>query len=129
MRKFILALVAFAAILTPVVAVTAPAEATTMAQRQAIGSAHDYLRYSAFSRAGLIQQLHSPYGEGFSLRVSTYAVDHITVNWRYQAYRSARSYLRYSHFSRAGLIRQLESRYGEQFTHYQAVYGVNRVGL
>jgi hypothetical protein len=129
MRKILLTLVALAATFTPIAVATAPAEATTLAQRQAIGSAHDYLRAMPFSRAGLIHQLHSPYGEGFSLRVSTYAVDHITVSWRYQAYRSARSYLRIMHFSRAGLIHQLESYYGERFTHWQAVYGVNRVGL
>jgi hypothetical protein len=128
MRKLILALVVTAAVTAPV-AVAGSADAATTAQRQAIGSAHDYLRFSAFSKQGLIDQLDSKYGEGYSKRVATYAVNHISVNWNKQATRSAREYLRYSHFSRAGLIDQLESPYGEKFTHAQAVYGVNHVGL
>ena len=105
------------------------ARAMTRSQEQAVGSAEDYLRSGAFSRAGLIQQLSSAYGEGFSKADATYAVDHITVDWNEQAAKSARAYLQVQHFSRAGLIQQLESSYGEGFTHAQAVYGVNKAGL
>ncbi|MDX6301736.1 MAG: hypothetical protein QOF53_2950 [Nocardioidaceae bacterium] len=129
MRKFILSLVVAVAVITPVAATTAPANAQTMAQRQAIGSAHDYLRSEAFSKRGLFDQLHSRYGEGYSKAVATYAVNHIKVNWNKQAVRSARSYLRFTHFSRSGLIHQLESPYGERFTHSQAVYAANHVGF
>ena len=129
MKKLLLGLVATAAFATPLAVTAAPAQAATTAQRQAIGSAHDYLRYQAFSKQGLIDQLDSKYGEGFSKAVATYAVNHIVVNWNKQAVRSAKSYLRFSHFSRAGLIQQLQSPYGEKFTHRQAVYGVNHVGL
>jgi hypothetical protein len=101
----------------------------TRSQEQAVGSAQDYLEYGAFSRRGLINQLHSKAGEGFSLADATYAVDHITVNWNKQAAKSAKEYLAYSHFSRRGLITQLESKSGEGFTHSQAVYGVNKAGL
>ena len=51
MRKFLLALVATLTIAAPLAVAVAPAEAATMSQRQAVGSAQDYLRYSAFSRA------------------------------------------------------------------------------
>jgi|SRR6185503_405279 Ni/Co efflux regulator RcnB len=129
MRKILLGLVATAAVAAPVAMAAAPANAATTAQRQAIGSAHDYLRFSAFSKQGLIDQLDSKYGEGFSKPVATYAVNHIRVSWNKQAVRSAKSYLKIMHFSRAGLIDQLESPYGERFTHSQAVYGVNHVGL
>jgi len=129
MRKLILGVVASAAIAAPLAMVAAPANAATFTQRQAIGSAKEYLRFEAFSKQGLIDQLDSKYGEGFSKAVSTYAVNHIRVSWNAQAVRSAKSYLRFEHFSRAGLIDQLQSPYGAQFTHAQAVYAANHVGF
>ncbi len=127
MRKIILSLVALLALAAPL-AVTAasPASATTGPQRQAIGSAQDYLRAMPFSKQGLIDQLSSPYGAGFSVKIATYAVNHIKVNWNKQAVKSANSYLKVMHFSCDGLIDQLESPYGAQFTHNQAVYGAYR---
>lgn len=101
----------------------------TASQEQAVGAAESYLEFTAFSRKGLIRQLSSDAGEGFSVADATFAVDHIKVNWNEQAARSAKSYLEMTHFSRAGLIRQLESSAGEGFTHAQAVYGVNKAGL
>jgi len=106
-----------------------PAPPITKAQEQAIGSARSYLATSAFSRKGLIHQLSSAYGEGFSAKDATFAVEYLDVDWNEQAARSARSYLEVSNFSRAGLIHQLESSYGEGFTHAQAVYGVTEAGL
>lgn len=103
--------------------------ARTMAQEQAIGAAESYLNVSAFSRKGLINQLSSAYGEGFSVADATYAVDHITVDWNEQAAKSAKSYLQVTNFSRKGLIEQLESSSGEGFTHAQAVYGAKAAGL
>lgn len=105
------------------------APAMTASQEQAIGAAEDYLAFSAFSRKGLIEQLSSEYGSGFSKADATFAVDHIKVNWNEQAAKAAKNYLETSHFSRAGLIQQLESEYGSQFTHKQAVYGVSKAGL
>lgn len=95
----------------------------TAEQENAIGSAQDYLDYTAFSRSGLIKQLIY---EGYSKAVSTFAVDHIKVDWKEQAYLSAKAYLDYSHFSRKGLIAQLKY---EGFTTKQATYGVNKAGL
>ncbi|GAA1595014.1 Ltp family lipoprotein [Kribbella karoonensis] len=101
----------------------------TAGQEQAIGSAQSYLAYQAFSRKGLIKQLSSDYGEGFSVKDATFAVDYLKVNWNEQAAKKAKEYLQMQHFSRKGLIHQLESSYGEQFSHAQAVYGVNKAGL
>jgi hypothetical protein len=78
-----------------------------------------------FSQAGLIHQLTSAYGEGFSHADAVWAVNHAHANWNAEAVESAKSYLEMGGFSRAGLIHQLESPYGDQFTHAQAVYGVN----
>jgi hypothetical protein len=123
---------------TPSVAPTEPAEVTapvaskpslTNGQEQAIGSAESYLAFTAFSRKGLIHQLSSEAGEGFSVADATYAVDHIKVDWNEQAAKAARSYLEMTHFSRQGLIHQLESSAGDGFTHKQAVYGVTKAGL
>lgn len=108
---------------------TRTAPARTAGQTQAIGAAEQYLQVMPFSRKGLIQQLSSAAGEGFSRADATFAVDHITVDWNAQATKSARQYLTVSHFSRAGLVHQLESEAGEGFTHAQAVFGVKAVGL
>lgn len=108
---------------------TKAAPKLTASQEQAIGSAQSYLSFQAFSRKGLIHQLSSDAGEGFSVADATYAVDHIKVDWNQQAAKKAKSYLEFQHFSRKGLIHQLESSAGEGFTHAQAVYGVNKTGL
>lgn len=92
----------------------------TPAQANAVRKAQSYLRVSAFSRTGLIDQLVY---ERFSLKVATFAVDYITVSWRNQAYKKAVAYLKISAFSLDGLIEQLEY---EGFTRSQAVYGANR---
>jgi hypothetical protein len=103
---------------------------TPVARQQAIQSAQSYLDMgSGFSRAGLIGQLDSPYGEGFTVALATFAVDNVHADWNQQAVLSAKGYLSMGGFSRAGLIDQLTSSYGEQFTYAQAVYAVNKVGL
>jgi hypothetical protein len=102
---------------------------TPIARRQAIEAAQSYLDMGGFSRAGLIQQLSSQYGDGFRLVLATWAVDHSHANWNQQAVESARSYLQMGGFSRDGLIEQLTSSAGEGFTYAQAVYAVNKVGL
>jgi colicin import membrane protein len=88
-------------------------------QANAIGSAESYLRYSAFSRTGLIAQLEY---EGFSLADSTYAVDALNIDWFEQAVKSAETYLEYSSFSRQGLYDQLIY---EGFLPGEAEFGVN----
>jgi Host cell surface-exposed lipoprotein len=111
----------------PPPAAKAPSE--TVSQKNARESAESYLDYQAFSRQGLIRQLSSSAGEGFSRADAIYAVNHIDVDWNEQAAKAAKQYLETQSFSRAGLIRQLESSAGEGFTHAQAVYGVNQTGL
>jgi hypothetical protein len=104
---------------------SAAAQASTIGQREALGSARDYLSSGSFSRAGLIRQLTSSYGEGVSRADAVWGVNHAHANWNAEAVQAAKSYLSSGHFSRAALIQQLESPYGEQFTHAQAVYGVS----
>jgi hypothetical protein len=107
-------------------ATTAPAAPKlTTAQQQALDSAKSYLSDGqGFSRRGLLDQLTSSYGEGFSRRLATWALAHIRVNWNKQAVISAKGYLRDGQgFSYSGLVQQLESPYGNQFTPAQARYG------
>jgi len=82
-----------------------------------------------FSRAGLIKQLSSSYGAGFSLEDATYGVDALNADWNAQAVRAAKQYLDTQPFSRDALIKQLSSSYGAQFTYDEAVFGVNGAGL
>lgn len=98
-------------------------KAPTKAQENALKKAESYLKYSAFSRKGLIEQLEF---EGFTHSEAVYGVDNVGADWKEQAVKKAKSYLSYSAFSRKGLIEQLEF---EGFTHEQAVYGVTQNGL
>lgn len=95
----------------------------TISQQSALRKAGEYLRYTAFSRPGLIDQLVF---EKFSLEDSTWAVDRMTVDWNAQAAEKAKDYLEYSSFSRAGLVDQLLF---EGFTYEQAEYGASTTGL
>lgn len=95
------------------------ANAETAGQENAIKKAESYLKYSGFSRHGLIEQLEY---EQFSAADATFAVDHVTVDWNKEAVEKAESYLKYSWFSTSGLIDQLEY---EGFTVAQAQYGAN----
>jgi type IV secretory pathway VirB10-like protein len=95
----------------------------TVSQRNARRSAESYLRFTSFSRDGLIGQLEF---EKFSTADATYAVDSLAVDWRDQAVKKAEEYLRFSSFSRDGLIDQLIF---EGFTRAEAEHGVNETGL
>lgn len=101
----------------------------TTAQANAIQAAERYLAMSAFSRSGLIQQLSSRYGEGYSRADAVYAVDHVAVDWSAQAVRAAGQHLAERSYSREGLMHQLKARYGDGFTHAEAVHAVYEAGL
>lgn len=102
---------------------SSPSSNITASQSNAIDSAESYLRFSSFSRTGLIDQLEF---EGFSNADATFAVDTVNPDWFEQAAKSAESYLDFSSFSRQGLIDQLEF---EGFTTEEATYGADQVGL
>jgi hypothetical protein len=106
----------------------ATAQSLTGPQRNAVRSAQAYLSMTGFSRDGLIDQLSSPYGDGYDRDDATVAVDSLSVDWNEQAVRSARQYLEMSGFSCRGLIEQLSSDFGEKFTRSQATYGARQAG-
>lgn len=94
----------------------------TASQQNAVSKAKSYLRFSAYSYEGLIEQLEF---EGFSHEDAIFGADNCGANWDEQAIKKAKSYLDFSAFSYKGLIGQLEY---EKFTHAQAVYGTDNCG-
>lgn len=114
-------------------AAAAEAAEGTVSQQNAYRSAVDYLKFKAFSRKGLLQQLHSAAGEGYPAADAEFAIARLEreggVDWNEQAAKSAKEYLEIQSFSRAGLLQQLTSSAGEGFTPAQAAYGVKEAGL
>jgi flagellar biosynthesis GTPase FlhF len=104
-------------------------EDATLSQQNALQSAEQYLQTSAFSEAGLIEQLSAEAGSKYPHADAVFAVEHLHVNWNEQAVRSAKEYLSTSSFSCQGLIEQLSSEAGSKFTAAQAEYAANKVGL
>lgn len=102
---------------------------TPAARQQAIEAAQSYLSMGGFSYAGLIQQLDSSAGNGFTSALATFAVENVQVNWNQQAVDAAKSYMQMGGFSRTSLIQQLDSSAGNGFTLAQATFAANHVGL
>jgi hypothetical protein len=106
--------------------VTTPA--LTQQQKSAVAEAKQYLSTSAFSQQGLIDQLDSSAGSGYSVNDATAAVDSLTVDWNAEAVQAAKDYLKTSPFSCNDLIQQLDSSAGDQYTVAQATYGATQAG-
>lgn len=104
-------------------------EDATVSQQNALRSAEEYLQTSAFSEAGLIEQLSSEAGSKYPHADAVFAVEHLHVDWNEQAVKAAKEYLSTSGFSCQGLIEQLSSEAGSKFTVAQAEYAANKVGL
>ncbi|WP_159877336.1 Ltp family lipoprotein [Aquitalea denitrificans] len=101
----------------------------TMPQQNAIRSAKQYLNFQGFSRAGLIQQLSSDAGDGYTVADATAAVDSLNIDWNLEAERSAKQYLSLQGFSCKGLVQQLSSSAGEGYTVSQARHGAKQAGV
>lgn len=104
------------------------AQNLTAPQSNAVRSANSYLNMTGFSRRGLIQQLSSSYGDGYSEADATAAVNSLSVDWNMQAVRSAKQYLSMTGFSCSGLIEQLSSDAGDKYTRSEATYGAKQAG-
>jgi uncharacterized protein with von Willebrand factor type A (vWA) domain len=101
----------------------------TQQQKSAVASAKQYLSLGqGFSQQGLIDQLDSSAGSGYSVNDATVAVDSLNENWNAQAVLSAKSYLKLQTFSCNDLIQQLDSSAGSEFTVAQATYGATQAG-
>lgn len=104
------------------------AQSLTGPQNNAIRSAKQYLSMQGFSRNGLINQLSSDAGDGYSVTDATVAVDSLNIDWNNQAVKSAKQYLSMQGFSCKGLIKQLSFNTGEGYTLSQATYGAQQAG-
>jgi hypothetical protein len=94
-----------------------------------VASAEQYLSLDeGFSQQGLIDQLDSPDGSGYSVNDATVAVDSLNENWNAQAVLAAKNYLNTEPFSCNDLIQQLDSPDGSEFTVAQATYGATQAG-
>jgi hypothetical protein len=105
------------------------AQGFSVAQSNAVRSAKQYLSMQGFSRAGLIQQLSSNVGDGYTVADATVAVDSLNIDWNEEAVRSAKQYLSMQGFSCRGLIQQLSSSVGDGYTVSQATYGAEQTGV
>jgi hypothetical protein len=101
----------------------------TTAQQQAVDAAQSYLSLGqGFSYAGLLQQLTSSAGDGFSKSDAEFAINYVKPGWDQQAVDAAKGYLSLGEgFSRSSLLQQLTSNYGDGFTQAQAEYAVDKV--
>jgi hypothetical protein len=98
--------------------------------QQAVEAAQGYLRLgSGFSEQGLLKQLTSSAGNGFTEAQAEYAISNLHHDWDAQAVDAAKGYMQIGGFSRASLIQQLTSSYGSEFTEAQAEYAAGQVGL
>lgn len=101
----------------------------TQQEQSALASAKQYLSTEpGFSQQGLIDQLDSPDGGGYSVNDATVAVDSLNENWNAQAVLAAKNYLQTQPFSCSDLIQQLDSPDGGEFTAAQATYGATQAG-
>lgn len=107
------------------------APAVPKADLEALAAAKSYLSWDPLSRQGLIDQLDSPYGNGFSVAAATYAANAVYYPglWNSEAVKAANAYLNIAPFSCSGLIAQLDSPYGSEFTVPQATYGADATGI
>jgi hypothetical protein len=99
----------------------------TIAQQQAVDAAEGYLSMGeGFSQQGLLNQLTSSAGNGFSNSDAEFAVNYLNPNWDQQAVDAAKGYLSIGQgFSQQGLLQQLTSSAGSGFTEAQAEYAIN----
>lgn len=103
--------------------ITETKPAVTTGMKNALRSAESYLRFTAFSRSGLIDQLKF---DQYTDTEAEYAVDNCGADWYEQAEKRAKEYLDFMSFSRGGLIDQLVF---DGFTKDQATHGADANGM
>ncbi len=99
----------------------------TSGQENALRAGQNYIDLMSFSKAGLIQQLSSSAGDGYSKADATLAANNVEVNWNKEAVEAAQGYLDTMPFSKDDLVQQLSSAAGDEYTRAQADYAVNKV--
>ncbi len=99
----------------------------TSGQENALKAGQNYIDIMAFSKAGLIGQLSSSAGDGYSKPDATFAANNVDADWNSEAVEAAKGYMDMMSFSKDGLIQQLTSSAGDKYTMEQAMYAVKKV--
>ncbi len=99
----------------------------TSGQENALQAGQNYVDTLPFSKEGLIQQLSSSAGDGYSKADATFAANNVDADWKAEAVEAAQNYLDTIPMSKDGLIQQLSSAAGDKFTPAQARYAANKV--
>lgn len=92
--------------------------------QSALRKAETYSEMMHMSKAGILDQLTSDYGEGFSPEAARYAVDNVDADWNNNALEKARTYQDTMSMSPSAIHEQLVSGYGEKFTVEEADYAL-----
>lgn len=95
--------------------------------QNALNKAKEYSDNMYMSKQGIYDQLVSKYGEKFSKKAATYAINHLKADWNYNALQKAKSYQKEQDISRDSIKDQLTSSYGEKFTEAQAEYEIKHL--
>lgn len=98
--------------------------------KNALATAEEYNEDQPMSKAGLLDQLTSSDGEGFTQAAGEYAVNHLKANWNENALKCAKTYQKEEHLSRADVQSQLSSSIddgGEGFTSEQVQYAMSHL--
>jgi predicted 3-demethylubiquinone-9 3-methyltransferase (glyoxalase superfamily) len=98
----------------------------TPGQENALEAAQNYIDLMGFSKVGLIQQLSSSAGDGYSRADATFAANNVDANWKEEAVEAAKNYLDTMPMSKDALIQQLSSAAGDKFTPAQARYAASK---
>jgi len=99
----------------------------TSGQENALNAGQNYLDMMPFSKAGLIRQLSSSAGDGYSKADATFAANHVDADWNKEAVEAAKNYLDTMPMSKDALIQQLSSSAGDKYTRAQARYAASKV--
>lgn len=99
----------------------------TSGQANALEAGQNYIDTMPFSKKGLIQQLSSSAGDGYSKADATFAANHVAADWKKEAVEAAKNYLDTMPMSKDALIEQLSSSAGDKFTPAQARYAASKV--
>lgn len=92
--------------------------------KNALKSAENYLKFKAFSKRGLYDQLTADVADKYPAEAAQYAVDNIKADWNEQALRAAKEYQKLMPMSNEGLKEQLTSDAGDKYTEEEADYAV-----
>jgi uncharacterized protein YjgD (DUF1641 family) len=95
--------------------------------KSALKKADAYANTMNMSKAGLLDQLMSEYGENFTEEAAQYAIDNVKADWNANALAKAKSYQDSMAMSPANIREQLMSEYGEQFTSDEANYAIQQL--